>query len=319
MMCGSMEIDGYAFCVGLKSLELPYAASLELQSVPAVTYLIERAGLRSKYTPNLLESFSLEIRSLAELIDMFHTREASDVRDKVYALLGMSSDDPGGAGLRPDYTVSWKELFQQLVKFVLSKDVSVETSDNSQRAVIKSKGCILGKVSSVRSDGRQNVNITSKNPAWDLGDKSEWTLQASAKSIQEGDIVCLLQGASKPTFVRLCKDRFTVVVVAATPLNESGIMEGGAQLSESITHFPRDFLLVWDWENPLDKLQDPGEYETLIRTNNSVSEYLKTTELEGHLDKPTRTWNVGLILGDLKSIKWQKRDFEKLQRAIRER
>jgi hypothetical protein len=37
---------------------------------------------------------------------MFHTRQASDPRDKVYALLGMSSDDPGKADLQPDYEIS---------------------------------------------------------------------------------------------------------------------------------------------------------------------------------------------------------------------
>jgi hypothetical protein len=34
---------------------------------------------------------------------MFHTRQASNPRDKVYVLLGMSSDDPYKAGLQPDY------------------------------------------------------------------------------------------------------------------------------------------------------------------------------------------------------------------------
>ena len=173
MMCGSTEIDGYAFCLGVKSLKLSYAASLKLHSLPSVTYLIERAGLRSKYIANSPKRFSLEIRSLAELIDMFHTREASDIRDKVYALLGISSDDPSEAGLRPDYTASWRELFQQLVKFVLSKDISVDTSDDSRMAVIKTKGCILGRVSLVRSDDRQNVKITSTNTAWSLGVEEE--------------------------------------------------------------------------------------------------------------------------------------------------
>jgi hypothetical protein len=186
-----------------------------LQSLPALTNLIERAGLRPKYTTNSLERYSLEIRSLAELVDMFHTRQASDPRDKVYALLGMSSDDPGKAGLQPDYKISWEGLFQKLVKFILGEDVLVETS--SQTAVIKSKGCILGQVSSVISDNRQSVNITSTNTAWS---SREWSLQASAKSVQKGDIVCLLKGASKPTIIRLCRDYFAVVVIAATPLNQ---------------------------------------------------------------------------------------------------
>jgi hypothetical protein len=261
MMCGSIEIDGYAFCLGLKSLKLPYTASPELQTLSSVIYLIERAGLRPKYTKNSPERFSLEIRRLAELVDMFHTREASDPRDKVYALLGMSSDDPGKVGLRPNYEISWKELFQQLVKFVLGKDVSVETFDHGQ-AVIKIKGCMLGQVSSVRSGDRQNVIITSKNAAWYSGNKIEWTLQASAKSIREHDIVCLLQGASKPTIIRLCKDHFIVVVITVTPLNESGVFQQ-LELSKSIIHFPRDFLLVWDFSKSLGKLQDGEEYETL--------------------------------------------------------
>jgi hypothetical protein len=113
---------------------------------------------------------------------MFHTHTATDIRDKVYALLDMSSNNPGGVGLRPDYEVSWKELFWKLINFVLGKDVSMEipddSDDDSQRAVIKSKGYILGQVSLVRSDDRQNVNITftSKHAAWCLGDEIEWTL-----------------------------------------------------------------------------------------------------------------------------------------------
>jgi hypothetical protein len=98
---------------------------------------------------------------------MFHTRKATDIRDKVYALLGMSSEDLEEAGLRPNYQVLWEELFKDLVKFILGKDISVETSNSTQRAVIKSKGCVLSQVSSVRSGNRQNVNITftSKNTA----------------------------------------------------------------------------------------------------------------------------------------------------------
>src|SRR5580700_5722798 len=107
MKCGSTEIDGYAFCLGLKSLrksqKLSYAAFPKLQSLPSLTNLIERAGLRPKYTTNSLERYSLEIRPLAELVDMFQTHQASDPHDKVYALLGISSDDPSKAGLQPDY------------------------------------------------------------------------------------------------------------------------------------------------------------------------------------------------------------------------
>ncbi|PVH72420.1 HET-domain-containing protein, partial [Cadophora sp. DSE1049] len=300
IMCGSTEIDGYAFCLGLKSLrksqKLSFIASPELQSLPSLTDLIERAGLRPKHITNSLERYSLEICSLAELVDMFHTREASDKRDKVYALLGMSSDDPGKAGLRPDYGASWKTLFEQLVKFILGEDVSVETSDDCQRAVIKIKGCILGQVSSIRMDDRQNVNVT-RNAAWDLGGTVEWTLQASAKPIQVHDIICLLHGASKPTIIRLCKDHFAVIVIAATPLNRSSSF-GWPETSQSITQFLRDFLLVWDWKPLQGKLHDQGEYETLTKTYSQALDYSKA-ESGDYLDEATKLWNDIMILDDL--------------------
>lgn len=102
-MCGPIEIDGYAFCLGLRSLKLSYTASPELQSLPSLLYLIEQAGLRPKYTTDSSERFSLDIGRLAELVEMFHTREASDIHDKIYALLRISSDNPGEASLRPNY------------------------------------------------------------------------------------------------------------------------------------------------------------------------------------------------------------------------
>jgi len=299
MMCGSIEIDGYAFCLGLKSLQesqkLSYTAFPEFQSLPSLTNLIERAGLRPKHTTNSLERYSLKIRPLAELVDMFHTRQASNPRDKIYALLGMSSDHPSKADLQPNYEISWEKLFQQLVKFVLGQDVSVETS--GKRAVIKIKGCILGKVLSVRRDNGQHVNITSRKAVWDLGDKTEWTLQASAKPIQKRDVICLLYGASKPTIIRLCKDHFAVIVIAATPLNGSGSF-GWPETSQSTTQFLRDFLLVWDWGNPQGKSQDQEEYETLTKTYSQALEYSKA-EFGDYLSEATRLWNDIMILDDL--------------------
>ena len=183
---------------------------------------------------------------------MYYTHEATDPRDKVFALLGMSSHDNIAPDLSPNYNIQWVQLFERLVKFLLYKEVFVETRYDRKIAVIKNKGYILGQVSLVRSGDEQDVMITSKNAAWYLGEEVKWTLQASAKSIQEGDIVCLLQGASKPTIIRLRKDYFTIIIIAATPLNESGSL-GRPELSKSITRFPRDFLLVWDWKTPLEE------------------------------------------------------------------
>jgi hypothetical protein len=147
-----------------KLLKLSNTAFQNLQSLPVLTNLIERAGLRPKYTTNSSERYSLEIHSLAELVDIFYTCQASDPRNKIYTLLGISSDNPGKADLQPDYTISWEELFQKLIQFILSNNIVINTFD--PRPAIKSKGYILGQVFSVRSDNGQSVKIISKNTAW---------------------------------------------------------------------------------------------------------------------------------------------------------
>ena len=105
-----------------------------------------------------------------------------------------------------------KTYYQRLVKFLLGKQVSVETWDDREMAVMDSRGGIPGQVSSVKSDrdNKQNVNINFKNTSQHLGHakkyEAHWNLQALVKSVQQGDIVCLLQGASKPTIIRLYRD-----------------------------------------------------------------------------------------------------------------
>lgn len=65
---------------------------------------------------------------------MYHTRKATERRGKVYALLGMSSDDPRSAGLFPDYTITWNVLFQRLAKYILSDRIFIETWANREIA-----------------------------------------------------------------------------------------------------------------------------------------------------------------------------------------
>ena len=314
-MCGPAEMNGYAFCSGLNKLKLSYGAYPGLQGlIRSVTYVIRGAIFRPKYATSSLSGVSL-----GELIDMYHTREATERHDKVYALFGMSSDNPSAAGLSPNYKVPWKKLFQQLVKFLLCKEVYVETWDEKEIAVIKSKGCILGQVSSVESDSarydRQRVTIIFKNNPRSLEYEkkwgAQWTLQASAKSILQGDVVCLLQGASKPTIIRTCKDNFTVIKIAATlqqdVRTESGYVERQGPLP-SMKSFPRDFLLVWNWEEPEGNLRDRVGYKTPIEVNTPVSEYLMTTS-----NKAATLYDVALILGDLEEYEEARK---RLQEAI---
>ncbi|RYP64101.1 hypothetical protein DL771_008920 [Monosporascus sp. 5C6A] len=157
--CGSSAVDGFTFCSGLDVSKLSYYTHPDLQDlIPPITYLIRDAIFRPQYETSLPETslastFSLNIRPLGELVDMYHTRKATNPLDKVYALLGMSSDEPRTAGLLANYTTSWENLFRKLIQFSFSDQVSVDTWDERAMAVIQGKGHILGKVSSVKKDG----------------------------------------------------------------------------------------------------------------------------------------------------------------------
>jgi hypothetical protein len=83
-MYGSKEIDGHAFCLGLGFLNRTLK-----NSINQVTFLIRGAIFWSRHISRDQERFSIDICSLGELIDMYHTHEAKEPLDKVYALLGM--------------------------------------------------------------------------------------------------------------------------------------------------------------------------------------------------------------------------------------
>ena len=102
-MCGSTRIDRYAFYLGVNHF---YEACQDLESpIRLINYLIKGAIFRSKHIISSSSRVSLNIRPLSELIDMFHTYKATKPIDKVYTLLGMSSDNLSTAGLLPNYEV----------------------------------------------------------------------------------------------------------------------------------------------------------------------------------------------------------------------
>ncbi|EGZ70089.1 hypothetical protein NEUTE2DRAFT_69340 [Neurospora tetrasperma FGSC 2509] len=185
---------------------------------------------------------------------MYHTRKATDRRDKIYTLLGINSNNTTAAGLFADYDISWKQLFCKLIHFLLPELVSVDLSDDKEITVIKGKGYILSKVSSVKRnttwEDRQNVAFTWKNApsyicvkeAWG----SSWTLPTTAKSVQKGNVVCLLQGASRPTILRPYIDHWAVIIIAISPAGDSQATTGDItwlELLQSITVFPHNLRL----------------------------------------------------------------------------
>ncbi|PIG79914.1 hypothetical protein AARAC_010366, partial [Aspergillus arachidicola] len=221
MMCGSVQINGHVFCEGLGTLG--YSLNLP-RTIHPVVHLIKGALFRSSY-----EIDPRGTHTIGELLDMYHNHHATVMHDKVYALLGLSVEDPDSIDLKPNYRLPWNDVLKNTAIHVFPGVCSVETWPEVPVAVIKGRGWILGYVDSVEESpsnyGYQRINVNYSNTARLLGGKdiwgTRWTLQASAESIREGNIVYLLQGAPSPLIIELCNDHFTVIV-STVPLRPGG-------------------------------------------------------------------------------------------------
>lgn len=301
IMCHSIEIGGDAFCAGLIALNLALKDQ-ELQSrIRSAIYLIKNAGLRPKHTAGDFDKFSLNRRSLGELVDMYHNRKAKDWRDKIYALLGMSSEIP--VELTPDYNIPWKDVFHKLIRSFTGEQAAIETWNNADFAIIKTHGRVIGTVSSISTSdawndtqdvgvnihiGRDSDSDSDSDSDYDSDYKEEhviWTMQASAKAICQGDIICFVSGASKPMIIRPCEDYFCVIVTAATPRHPSQTSFGWPEVSPN-----RQLLLVWDWGLSIKRLGDSCDYDEFLSSR--VSGYTN------HLGKAARLICIGQLLKD---------------------
>lgn len=280
-MCGSTKIDGHAFALGL---DMFYQKS----AIPRclVTFLMRGAVFRQRRLLLTGNPPSLGVRPLGALVDMYHSQKASNRHDKVYALLGMCSDNRQSDTLQPNYTTPWDTLMAQLVTSILGDQASVQAFDDKEAAIIECKGSVLGRVGRRESNsdkqkifgkmgeresnagkqqirgrvgkeesdsGKQNIEViwSSTIASWHIFPRAEmWTLEASAKLIQDGDIVCLLRGSSKPTIIRAQETHFTVIAIAAIPeeYTDTHYMRLDSLQILQNPQDTRDFFLIWDWE-----------------------------------------------------------------------
>ncbi|KLU82782.1 hypothetical protein MAPG_01850 [Magnaporthiopsis poae ATCC 64411] len=355
------EIDGHAFCKGLSVLK-PLRTRPDLQAlIPPIVYLIKGAVFRRRHDRDDTSwpaKISLNIRPLGELVDMYHTRKATEPLDKVYALLGMSSDDPG---IEANYESSWKDLFRDLVNFSLSNPVSVSTWDAKDVPMMEANGHVFADVSSARGDttrdGREHVGIFGKtapshsdaegeqscHPAMQAAPRttkkagavevavieakgrilgevfsagedveitwrtaaghshatedphSRFAFPASAKAVEKGDIVFLLEGASRSaTIIRPC-DGFWAIIRTSGPTTDRL-----PKWSHSITTFPTDLLLVWDWDETRSKSQYGEGYGHFISSRGVLNKCPRWgCRCQGHLDNAARLWKFGTLLNSL--------------------
>lgn len=156
---------------------------------------------------------------------MYHSHLATVPHDKIYALLGLCSDDLSTPCLIPDYNGALDEVAKRVITYVFEGKCNVTIVPGTLTAVIKGKGWILGRVISVQkssySDINQEIEIqfhkshVSQTVENQWGNK--WRLQVSATPIQIIDVVCVMQGSSRPIIIRLSKDRISVVISTVVP------------------------------------------------------------------------------------------------------
>jgi len=228
---------------------------------------------------------------------MYHVRKATNRFDKVFALLGMSSDDPSTVGLVADYKKPWGEVFRKLIQFTLPDKVFVDTWNDCGVAVIQGKGHILGKVHSVHGDITR-ADMQSMTIQWNHAfGNTEWkgsrfNLRASAKSVHIGDAICLLQGASKPTIVRPCVG-YSAIIMIAVPVALTTIK--WQKRLRYITTSPTNLVFIWDWDVSQHKPQDSDQdYASFISLQPGPQR--PWSELQYHLAKVIRLWNFGISL-----------------------
>ncbi|KAK1831507.1 heterokaryon incompatibility protein-domain-containing protein, partial [Podospora conica] len=255
ILCGSIVVDGLALCAcvdalgakgGIQDLEMwiKVKSGLELM----------KDTFQSNWYAGESQQFNLAIAPLADLLDVYLPRQASDVRDKVYALLGMCSDDFCNTGLViPDYSRTLVDFFSLVCKHVFSVvPISVKTWGARHVAGMRTRGRVLGRVYSIQDDELEerlgtwilDVEFTVKgwwSPKSRTKCKGVWRVRT--QTVRPGDIFVVLPGARWPMIGRIVDDHLLVVACTATFEGMDHMCRQGPDDS----FWSSDLWLLWDW------------------------------------------------------------------------
>ena len=254
----------------------------------------------------------LTVLAARELIDTYHSQKATNRRDMIYALLGMSTDDPVSAGLLVDYGAPWETIFGTLITSSLSGQASVNISSTSNIATIRARAHLLGRVSSVQGAraGKQSISVDWAK--WTGKERTQFAIWATARRTEAGDVVCLLRGSSKPTVIRTEQGRsYSEIIIASLPVSLAGPNErpDGTNLQLAST-FPFELTLVWEWNpQPQFPLQDYEELAGRMDQQGRTSEPVAPWRAELH--RAIRLGHVGTLLNGTGDYEAASRTLEK--------
>ncbi|KAF3022936.1 hypothetical protein E8E14_005307 [Neopestalotiopsis sp. 37M] len=320
--CGRSVIDGHLFAMAAEVLRPTSETCSEDQAlhsrIQSAALLIRQSIFRSPChgPPTPTDG----ICTFGELVDMFHNREATKCHDKIYALLGMSSSDMDASDLLPDYTIPFGHLFERLIKFVISDQLTVECQDDKEAAVFKGRGLVLGTITGVmdgiQTEYRKRVVIEWRkdiaSPTEEPRIKDQWGLRIPAIPLREGDFIVLLEGAAKPSIIRVYED-FWIIIVAVAMLdpaaNNSRPWLRPWENSEQVRVPRRDFVLIWDWHYSIESYSHLRRYTLWAESKGWVSANSSLIEAN-RLDDLARFWECA-------TAQWEGHQFEYMRETFK--
>ena len=206
----------------------------------------------------------MNIDSLVELTDRFHAHDATDPRDKIYALWGLSSDVSSMQLFQPDYTKNLKYLMEELGRVVFGQETFVMASDNKQVIYLRCPSYNLGEVIEAPKTNmwgaEQDFTIASVRENTYLDAGYTWCqnirMRTSAEEIRVRDIMLYLPRAKKLVIVRPQEYYFRIVSVIDSEKVMHELGEGSGKhwdfwqpylngMAGTVTDFP----LLWSWEH----------------------------------------------------------------------
>ncbi|KAI0140338.1 heterokaryon incompatibility protein-domain-containing protein [Pestalotiopsis sp. NC0098] len=265
IMCGSAEVNGQAFCLGVLAM-----AEL-LQQRPDILGWV--MPIVNAMTASTSSPSRAKLRPIAELVDMYHTRHATVNHDMLYALQGMSSDTFSDVGIILDYSRQWNQVLYSLVLFLLPRVQRLHVPHNTSCAGIIHAARMICKVTNVKSlasdVGYQVLEAESYESIRSNGPHQMWHIPNSATPVQADDFICLFEGALRPAVVRAQGDYFEIVIIAASWPRMDPSREPYRQRRQQVINEVEGFALlpfVWDWKPQVMVEKRNAHHRDLLRS-----------------------------------------------------
>lgn len=278
VLCGPVAIDGLALCARVQVIRNtgdvePWSrmqSGVNLMKDTFRRYGHGGVGVLPGLANTASQQFSLAIAPLAGLLDMYLSRQATDVRDKVYALLGMCSDVIHTSGLTPDYSRPLGKFFDLVCQHLFGMaPISVKTCGERHVVAMRSRGRVLGHVQRYLRQMRLgryelDMNFTTKG-FWSR--RSTWYVRVP--TVRPGDIFFVLPGARWPMIGRVVGDSLLIIAAMAScdeldgaswPGTNAGFWSNNTDQPEKSKGERRedfwsaDIWLLWDWSGTTEPL-----------------------------------------------------------------